>query len=231
MRGRTETLDPQSTGNWVSAQYLETLLELRAQELVDLPGTPLFFGRLDYADAGARGVDTDHDVAGEVFHIGRRHVADDQGRPLVIDWRAPVSVPFYRASPRVPMGVDLRRRFAFTGGDLTGFEDEPLTGPTASTTGPGVAHPHRRDRTTPCRPDARHRRHHPARAGRDRARRPRHLRLRAGRARHRQDGGRAAPGRVPALRPPRPVAPAAPAGDRPERRVPALHRRRAAGTR
>ena len=135
MRGRTEGLDPQSTGNWVSAQYLETLLELRAEQLVDLPGTPLFFGRLDYAGAGSQGVSTDLDVAGEVFHIGRRHVADEQGRALVIDWRAPVSVPFYRASPRVPMGVELRRRFAFAGGELSGFEDEPLTGPGAGESG------------------------------------------------------------------------------------------------
>ena len=135
MRGRTERLDPQSTGNWVSAQYLETLLEVRAEQLVDVPGTPPFFGRLDYAGAGSQGVATAHDVAGEVFHIGRRHVADEQGRPLVIDWRAPVSVPFYRASPRVPMGVDLRRRFAFTGGELSGFEDEPLTGPGAGEPG------------------------------------------------------------------------------------------------
>ena len=41
-------------------------------------------------DAGARG-------HGD-FHIGRRHVTDDAGEPLVIDWRAPVSRPFYRAS-------------------------------------------------------------------------------------------------------------------------------------
>jgi DNA helicase IV len=135
MRERTRELDPQSTGNWVSAQYLETLLELRQEQLADLPDTPLFFGRLDYADAGPHDVSFGSDVAGEVFHIGRRHVADEQGQPLVIDWRAPVSVPFYRASAEEPMGVDLRRRFAFTGGELTGFEDEPLTGPGAGPPG------------------------------------------------------------------------------------------------
>ena len=36
---------------------------------------------------------------GEQFHIGRRHVHDQDGHPVVIDWRAPVSRPFYRASP------------------------------------------------------------------------------------------------------------------------------------
>ena len=47
-----------------------------------------------------------------------------------------------------------------------------------------------------------HRRHHPARPGRDRARRGGADGLRAGRARHREDRGRAAPGRVPAVRAP-----------------------------
>jgi DNA helicase IV len=63
-------------------------------------------------------------VAGEKFHIGRRHVHDPDGRPVVIDWRAPVSRPFYRASPADPMGLELRRRFGFSGGELTAYEDE-----------------------------------------------------------------------------------------------------------
>ena len=46
------------------------------------------------------------------------------GTPAVIDWRAPVSVPFYRASATEPMGLDLRRRFGFAGGELTAYEDE-----------------------------------------------------------------------------------------------------------
>ena len=43
---------------------------------------------------------------------------------MVIDWRAPVSRPFYRASPAEPMGLELRRRFGFSGGELTAYEDE-----------------------------------------------------------------------------------------------------------
>jgi DNA helicase IV len=66
-------------------------------------------------------------VAGEQFHIGRRHVHDPDGRPVVIDWRAPVSRPFYRASPAEPMGLARRRRFGFAGGDLTAYEDEDFT--------------------------------------------------------------------------------------------------------
>ena len=55
----------------------------------------------------------------------------------------------------------------------------------------------------PHRPDARHRRDHPGRTGPDD---PVHTGRSAGRPgwpRHRQDGGGAAPGRVPALHPPR----------------------------
>ena len=49
------------------------------------------------------------------------------GDPLVIDWRAPMSRSFYRATPAEPMGVRRRRRFGFAAGTLTSYEDEPLT--------------------------------------------------------------------------------------------------------
>jgi AAA domain/UvrD-like helicase C-terminal domain len=71
---------------------------------------------------------------GERFHIGRRHVHDPAGRPVVIDWRAPVSRPFYRASQAEPMGLTRRRRFGFAGGELTAYEDETFTVATAQAT-------------------------------------------------------------------------------------------------
>ena len=49
---------------------------------------------------------------------------DTDGTPVVIDWRAPVSRPFYRASQAEPMDLLLRRRFGFSGGELTAYEDE-----------------------------------------------------------------------------------------------------------
>src|SRR6516225_5415565 len=61
---------------------------------------------------------------GLALHIGRRHVHDQDGTPVVIDWRAPVSRPFYRASQADPLGLVLRRRFGFAGGELTAYEDE-----------------------------------------------------------------------------------------------------------
>ena len=66
-------------------------------------------------------------VAGHSFHIGRRHVHAPDGTPAVIDWRAPVSRPFYRASGADPMNLELRRRFGFSGGELTAYEDEMFT--------------------------------------------------------------------------------------------------------
>ena len=113
-------------GDPVSEEYLKADLYRRAEALSDLPDTPLFFGRLDYAPGpGPDG----GEFAGERFHVGRRHVHDQAGHPVVVDWRAPVSRPFYRASPADPMGLDRRRRFGFSGGELTAHEDEVFTGP------------------------------------------------------------------------------------------------------
>ncbi|WUJ70444.1 AAA family ATPase [Kribbella soli] len=95
--------------------------EMRTHALLDLPDVPLFFGRLDYE----KGTIPDLDQ----IYIGRRHVHDGSGVPLVIDWRAPVSVPFYRATHSDRQRVLMRRRYGFSDhAELTGFEDEPLTG-------------------------------------------------------------------------------------------------------
>ncbi|KWT56906.1 AAA family ATPase [Streptomyces albus subsp. albus] len=115
------------TANWVNAEVLQGEVEARIKALADLSGTPLFFGRLDYLHAP--GTDLAEGAAGENFYIGRRHVHDADGDPMVIDWRAPVSQPFYRASKKDPMDLRLRRRFGYTGGRLTAYEDEHLTDP------------------------------------------------------------------------------------------------------
>ncbi|HVU93208.1 MAG TPA: AAA family ATPase [Jatrophihabitans sp.] len=94
---------------------------LRAQRLESLsadPDAPPFFGRIDR--------DADDRPGTETFHVGRRHVRDAAGDPVVIDWRAPVSRAFYRATPDDRMGVRLRRRFGFALGQISSFEDEHL---------------------------------------------------------------------------------------------------------
>ena len=71
---------------------------------------------------------------------------------------------------------------------------------------------------------ARHRRHHPGRAGRGHPVQAVRRAGGAGRPGHRQDRGRAAPGGVPALHLPRAAGPPRRAGGRAEPDVPALHR-------
>jgi DNA helicase IV len=135
MRADVESLDIRDvTANWVNAQILERQIAERVKALADLSDTPLFFGRLDYLHApGAEGADRAEETDVR-FYIGRRHVHDADGDPMVVDWRAPVSQPFYRASRKDPQGVALRRRFGYTGGDLTAYEDEHLSDPAEEAT-------------------------------------------------------------------------------------------------
>ena len=119
MRARTLSLDAEKAGGGaVATEYLKGALHHRAQALVDDPATPLFFGRLDMEHG-----------ADETYYVGRRHVHDDDGDPVVVDWRADVSRAFYRATRSEPMGVALRRRFGFEGGQITAYEDEHLVDP------------------------------------------------------------------------------------------------------
>ncbi|MEV5524781.1 AAA family ATPase [Streptomyces pseudogriseolus] len=142
MREDVEALDIRDvTANWVNTQVLQHQVEERIKALADLSDTPLFFGRLDYLHApgaeqaeGAEGERPQPEAAYRTLHIGRRHVHDADGDPMVIDWRAPVSQPFYRASKKDPMDVGLRRRFGYTGGDLTAYEDEHLSDPAEAAT-------------------------------------------------------------------------------------------------
>ena len=106
MRARTLALDADKAGgSALSSEYLKGALYYRAQALIDDPETPLFFGRLDTSGQPERDETT--------YYVGRRHVHDDAGDPVVIDWRADVSRAFYRATRTEPMDVLLRRRFGF----------------------------------------------------------------------------------------------------------------------
>ena len=87
---------------------------------LDIGAAPLCFGRLDLA------ADGDGDD-GRLFYIGRVAVMDEEQVPLIVDWRAPVSEPFYRATAANSMGVVRRRHFLTRVGDgreLVGIDDE-----------------------------------------------------------------------------------------------------------
>jgi len=85
-------------------------------EQLELGNAALVFGRID------RTADSGDDV--ESFHIGRLAVADANREPVVVDWRAPVAEPFYRATGREPMGLLRRRHFVVEGAQLLALEDE-----------------------------------------------------------------------------------------------------------
>lgn len=92
----------------------ETLVK-RLIEL-DLGDAALVFGRIDRTAQESGSV--------ESFHIGRLAISDEDFEPVVVDWRAPVAEPFYRATGRDAMGLVRRRHFAVEGQDLVGIEDE-----------------------------------------------------------------------------------------------------------
>jgi DNA helicase IV len=81
---------------------------------LQLGDASLVFGRIDRTQS----------AGGDTFYIGRLAVADDDREPLVVDWRAPVAEPFYRATGRAPMDLVRRRHFATRGRQLLAIEDE-----------------------------------------------------------------------------------------------------------
>ncbi len=96
MRARAQgLLDDLRAAGRPDLEY-EAALVRRVQSLGE-SRRPLLFGRID-------------EVTGAHWRIGRRHVEEDGGDVLVVDWRAPVSVPFYRARPGEALGLARRRQ-------------------------------------------------------------------------------------------------------------------------
>jgi len=105
----------ESAAQAVDSAIAQAHLQKRLSTLdVDLPG--LSFGRLD-EDGGA------------TWYVGRRHVEDERGDPVVVDWRAAVSTPFYRATAADAMDLRRRRRFMMTGRQLDDLFDEVFDDP------------------------------------------------------------------------------------------------------
>ena len=85
-------------------------------EQLQIGAEALVFGRID-----RRGASPAED---EAFHIGRLAISDADQEPLVVDWRAPVAEPFYRATGAHPMGLARRRHFLTEGRSIVDLEDE-----------------------------------------------------------------------------------------------------------
>ena len=61
------------------------------------------------------------------LYIGRLGLTDDDGRQLLVDWRAPASEPFFAATHGDPRGLVSRRRYRWTGGRVSDYWDEVFT--------------------------------------------------------------------------------------------------------
>ncbi|PZF93978.1 HelD family protein [Micromonospora deserti] len=83
------------------------------RHVLDAEHEGLVFGRLDLRD-------------GQVLHVGRLGIRDENAVALVVDWRAPAAAAFYRATPAQPMGVVRRRMIQSTGERVTRIEDDLL---------------------------------------------------------------------------------------------------------
>jgi len=88
---------------------------------LDTDVAALAFGRIDEEDDGPD--------PGATWYVGRRHVEDGDGTPVVVDWRASVSTPFYRATASDPFGLRRRRRFVMSGRALDDLFDEVFDDP------------------------------------------------------------------------------------------------------
>ena len=87
---------------------------------LELGSSSLVFGRIDRSSKTA----ADTAETEETFYIGRLAVADEQQEPVVVDWRAPVAEPFFRATGGDPLGLLRRRHFVCRGRVLADLEDE-----------------------------------------------------------------------------------------------------------
>ena len=101
-------------------------------EQLDIGDQALTFGRIDrVVDEGPAADGPDADPGTETFHIGRLAIHGPDHEPLVVDWRAPVAEPFYRATGRDPLGLVLRRHLALQGRTVVSVEDERFSAPGA----------------------------------------------------------------------------------------------------
>jgi DNA helicase IV len=122
MRDRTEATIAieDMAAQEVDGEIARWHLQQRLRSLdVDVPG--LAFGRID--EEGVPG------AAGPTWYVGRRHVEDERGEPVVVDWRAHVSTPFYRATAADPFGLTRRRRFMMTNRTVDDLFDEVFDDP------------------------------------------------------------------------------------------------------
>ncbi len=130
---RFSALDPEGAADEITKEYIEVTV---AEALADLrtPGAGDFFGRIIEEGSAPRTI-------GDTWYIGRRHIENDRHDPVVVDWRAPIAAPFYRATHADPFGLAHRRRFTLAEGTITAYLDEQLDDPDHEAAGSGIPDP------------------------------------------------------------------------------------------
>jgi DNA helicase IV len=126
---RAAYADVRSGGTHQARLERDIAYDVTARRLAELEigASPLCFGRLDRVD-------------GVTWYVGRLAVDDADHTPLVVDWRAPVAEPFYRATAIAPMGVARRRHFITRHGrEITGLDDEVFDAAATAAAGLSVA--------------------------------------------------------------------------------------------
>ena len=76
-----------------------------------------------WCSAGSTGTPS-RPTSSRAFHIGRLAVADEDREPVVVDWRAPVAEPFYRATGRDRWASPVAATSSSRAASLLGIEDE-----------------------------------------------------------------------------------------------------------
>jgi DNA helicase IV len=132
---RLEAVDPAGAADEITQEYVEVTVA-DALDTLRSPGAGDFFGRID----GDPDADGELGEAGR-WYVGRRHIENDTHDPVVVDWRAPIAAPFYRATAVDPLGVSFRRRFTLADGDLIAYLDEQLDDPEAGGAAAGIPDP------------------------------------------------------------------------------------------
>ena len=126
---RLRAVNPDTAADEITKQYVEMTVGDALEDL-NQPGAGDFFGRIDEAAPST-----------DQWYVGRRHIENDTHDPVIVDWRAPIAAPFYRATVHDPVGLRFRRRFTLADGEMVAYLDEHLDDPDATDIASGIPDP------------------------------------------------------------------------------------------
>jgi DNA helicase IV len=110
------------------AEILRKNFSLRILSFKEALRLGIAFGRIDFLD-------------GQIFRVGRTHVETADGTIAVLDWRAPQSAAFYRATAADDQGLLRRANYFLENGWLVDFSDEMFGSPDGTSSIGGIPDP------------------------------------------------------------------------------------------